>query len=568
MIRQLASKIGAIRWSGNTRWLICDRLAETLCLNERPPIEEWVAAGLAVRTKQGPGRTIYRVRLGGLDFHLKHFRPVGVWESVRQAFRQLMGKNRARKEFRFAQVLFEKGIPSITPLALGERRRFGLVLESFLFTETIAGSTLFDLVESDGNRGPERPSSKRFPLTRQLARLAADLHAAGIEHRDLHERNLVVGRLGNGSFQFHLVDLHEVRTHVRMDWRTTRRELARMGRYFTLRTSRADRWRFFREYARCLGFDPATTRRRSLEMEKETLRSRADFWSRRDHRPLTKNPQISRQSGIAASGWRQQLCPERLYGEFSQSPEAPFEKPGITYLKDGRATRVIRLSWHDRTLVYKQFYPKSWAYALVSLWRPNQPMRAWRAAFALRLREIPTPLPLALLQVSHFGLVRSSFLLTEAVPGGETLRDYIERVLPSLEGSDGQRATRALVWQSAKLLRQLHDRLVSHRDLKASNILVAPTADPGRPKFWLIDLDGVRTHQTLPFRHRLQNLARFHVSFYDSAWFTRADRLRFLRAYLGQEFYQPGRWKALWRQIHAETLRKIDRNRRHGRATG
>src|SRR5690606_733935 len=120
--------------------------------------------------------------------------------------------------------------------------------------------------------------------------------------------------------------------------------------------------------------------------------------------------------------------------------------------------------------------------------------------------------------------------------------------------------------EAAMLLRRLHERRVTHRDLKASNILVSTTDDLARPKLWLIDLDGVQTWQTVPEKHRLQNLTRFYVSFHRSPWITLPDRLRFLRIYLGRNFRDRARWKQLWHRILDQAERKIRRNLRQGRS--
>lgn len=559
---------------GQTRWRL-RRDLDPVLFNERGiRLAEWVKEGLAQRIKHGSGRTIYRVRLPGLDLYVKHFRPVRIVTLLRQWFRQILGQGRAEKEFRYAQVLARHGVPTIDPIALGERRRRGALLESFLLTEAIPkGQTLFEWIErriAPGGPGVEPAVRRLFAV--ELARLAAMLHEAGLEHRDLHERNIIVQSDDNDRFRFFLLDLHEVEPRRRMTLRHVERELARMGRYFTLRTSASDRLRFFLEYARLRGVPRPRARRLARRIERATIESRADFWLRRDTRTPLKNPRIRRSSGRGGDALVLRDLPAAATSELLDDPDRPFRDALVGWLKQGRATRVaeVRIPAIDpgRTFVYKQYYNKGWAHAVVALFRRNQAARAWHYGNQLLLRELPTPAPLLLVRRRRFGLPITSYLLTEMVPSARTIRGYIEERLENADDPQRRRIVRGVVEQAARLLRTLHERRVTHRDLKASNVLASPTDDPARPRLWLIDLDGVETWRAVPPSRRFQNLARFAVSFDKSPFLTRTDRLRFLRLYLGREFRSPGVWKSMWRSVRAEAERKIRRNLLKGRVAG
>ncbi len=132
----------------------------------------------------------------------------------------------------------------------------------------------------------------------------------------------------------------------------------------------------------------------------------------------------------------------------------------------------------------------------------------------------------------------------------------------------------------ARTIRGLHQRQLSHRDLKAANILVrrldVPPPGPRvtepvgllhepETSVWLIDLVGVELFRKMPHRRKIQNLARLNASFHSRSGLTRTDRLRFLRTYLFDGLRGAGNWKDWWRQINEATERKAARNRRHGR---
>ncbi len=560
-----ASTDGCQRFAGGgISWVADDDVRPLLFDAAGLRLASWEARGLATLVKHGAGRTIHRVRLPGLEFFVKRFRPASLSSLLHNLFRS----GRARKEFESAQWLRRRGVPTFRPLALGERRRGGLLVESWLVTEAVPDSvTLFDAIE----RGLPGGASSRLELARTLGALAARLHEAGAEHRDLHERNIMVRLDADGRPALTLLDLHDLTLRGRTDWPQTCRDLERLARYFALRASRADRLRFFLAYAAERGWAPGESRRRARELEARSARSRADFWRRRDTRG---------KSGRALIDYFGRRCratacadvPPTLVRQWLAAPERPFAERVARWLKRGRATQVAEVNLpelrRNDTFIYKQFYFKGWHESLATLVRPNQATRAWNHGAALQLRELPTPRPLALVERTLFGLPVTSYLVTERVPGGVGLRDYADAALAAAAtDAERQRIVRGLTEVAALLLRRLHERRATHCDLKASNILAEPTADPARPRLWLIDLDGVQTWSQVPDCQRTQNLARLHVSFVSAPWLSRSDKLRFLRSYLGQEgFRKRAEWQAWWRRVAAATDWKVRRNQRRGRA--
>jgi tRNA A-37 threonylcarbamoyl transferase component Bud32 len=117
-----------------------------------------------------------------------------------------------------------------------------------------------------------------------------------------------------------------------------------------------------------------------------------------------------------------------------------------------------------------------------------------------------------------------------------------------------------------RLVRLMHERRVSHRDLKAPNILLRgaavdlPNAEPV-----LIDLVGVEAGRPVSAATRVRDLARLNASFLHSPRVTRTDRLRFLRAYLCWGLHGLSDWKTLWRQVADATRAKAAKNARSGR---
>ena len=91
------------------------------------------------------------------------------------------------------------------------------------------------------------------------------------------------------------------------------------------------------------------------------------------------------------------------------------------------------------------------------------------------LRGLPTPRPLAVLHRRHFGLLQEGYLLVETVADAADLHTAAN-CLANLTATERRLQLRYRIEQIARLVRELHRRHVSHRDLKAMNILIAPVA--------------------------------------------------------------------------------------------
>ena len=128
-----------------------------------------------------------------------------------------------------------------------------------------------------------------------------------------------------------------------------------------------------------------------------------------------------------------------------------------------------------------------------------------------------------------------------------------------------ERRIRRLTLALAKLLRTLHERSLSDRDLKTSNILIVGDPDAEPPRLSVIDLVGVRLIHPLPNHRRIQNLARLHTSLADVVGRTRTDALIFLRAYLPWGLSPHNDWKSLWKSVETASKEKVARNHRRGR---
>jgi tRNA A-37 threonylcarbamoyl transferase component Bud32 len=585
-----------------------------------PDVERWVASGSAAVVKANPARTVYRVELAGGTVFVKHCRVT----SPRAWGREIIRMPKARLEFDNARALRERGVPAVEPLAWGASDSHWPG-ESFLITRALAGVPFLHFLERDLAAMPASAGrAARRHLAHALAQLIARLHDAGVAHPDPHPGNLLVELPESGIPRFALLDLHDVRVGRPLTWPESRDNLALFNRWFQMRTARPERARFWQAYRTSrVSLRPPTDgelRDGAKELERQTHASNLRLWAGREGRWLGSNRTIRRvrrgsvrglavrdlpddflQSLLAdpdavfaalrANPERQRrgelFSPsprwgegsersERVRGELSGSlsfappppppgPPPPPQrgeghKPAVAHapgspvprlLKDCPSATVAVIAMPTATgpvpVVFKRVNVRSWLDPLKNLVRRSQALRSWLNGHALRDRWLPTPRPLAVFHRYRGGLPAEGYVLTEMVPDAAPLRP----------------AGRELSDRLARTLRAMHDRGVSHRDLKAPNILLANGTDPV-----LIDLVGVRTQVQLTVEKRAKELARLNASFVNDPALTQSDRLRFLLAYLASGPALGVDWKNWWELVSRATAAKVARNRRAGRVLG
>jgi tRNA A-37 threonylcarbamoyl transferase component Bud32 len=529
-------------------------------------LAEWLRDGQARIVKHGPHRTVYHVTLPDLDCHVKHYR----LHDTRTWLRELVRPSKARLEYDRALAVAARGIPTITPLATGESRRGAPPGDSFLVVRTLADTVPLNvfLERTLADLPPSRQTRIRRRLAVVLGEFIARLHAAGVLHLDLHAGNLLLRLTDEDEPRLYLIDLHAVQLRRPLDWEVSRANLVIFNRWFILRASRSDRLRFWKAYqqARAAAGWPGDAPRL---LEQDTWASNLRFWHSHDRRPTGSNRYFQRLHAGPVRGHAVRDLDAGLLAGLLADPDEPFRRPGAVLLKDSRSSTVAELDLSVngvvRRVIYKRFRVTSWRDPWVALLRPSPALRSWVWGHGLLFRCLPTPRPLAVLHRFRHGCPAEGYLLVEKVPAAIELQRFVAR-LAELPAAQHRATLRPGIDKLAALVRELHRRRLSHRDLKAPNILVTQEGGPGTPfSFVLIDLVGLRSPRRLSWRRRVRDLARLHASFYRHPALTRTDKLRFLRVYLQWGLFGRDRWKRWWRAIDQATQDKAAANARRGR---
>jgi hypothetical protein len=176
--------------------------------------------------KQIRDRSVIRLEIGDKDgnrtFYLKRHNPVrlGLLAMIGGLFGET-GASPGMAEFIYLRRFREHGIPTVAPVAAGERRTGFGRYESFLLTEGFA--PYISLEELISNRpeilqGPEGILRKER-LIRAIALLARKMHDEGFNHRDFNATHVLVGT-DEGYRDFHLA-LFDLQRIDRKKWLKT-----------------------------------------------------------------------------------------------------------------------------------------------------------------------------------------------------------------------------------------------------------------------------------------------------------------------------------------------------------
>lgn len=510
-------------------------------------LSEWLRDGRATILKTGRHRSVWRVRLGRLDFVLKEYRAAGLRGRLREMARPV----KAKSEFDRAAALARRGVAVPQPLGWGVLGPRGLPRASFLITATVpAARPLGEVAASSASAGP------RQRLARDLGRFVAGLHAAGVAHHDFHPGNVLVGAAG-----LVLIDLHGTHVGRPLHWSRRRDNLAMFNRYFALRADRTDRLRFWHAYRAAAGPLPDHPDATPQIVEERTLGSNRALWRARSKKCLEDGRTVRPIRGPAARGWAVKDLPAEVVAKLVCEPAASLTAAGAKRVKDGGASTVIVAP----PVVIKRFNRRSWFDGVKNLVRRSPALRSWLAGHALADAGLPTARPLALVH-RRCGLVEAEgYLLTEHLPDTLDLRDFADS-LAKLTADDRRIAIRERLIAVARVVRQFHERHFGHRDLKAGNLLTP--ADPRDHRVWFIDLVGVYRRRRASRAARVRDLGRLAASFLSHPGLTRGDRRRFLLTYLDAGTRGAWGWRRWWRELTAAAQAKQARNARLGRVLG
>ena len=211
------------------------------------------------------------------------------------------------------------------------------------------------------------------------------------------------------------------------------------------------------------------------------------------------------------------------------------------------------------TLYLKRYLLNTAKQTAQACFRTHNACKSWRIARILRKKGILTPQPVAFLSRRTHGIPRELVLLTEGIPSGLSLRQYVRQWLEAQPTRERVTLKRHLIRRVAEFLAALHLRGIYHGDLTANNIFIEPLEHDVR--VYLIDLDSVRSTRWISRRRRLKNLDELGRNFLELRLFSTSDRVRFLTCYLAQFGQKNETFRALFYDVWQRTQGRLRKHR-------
>ena len=273
--------------AGDVHWRVRRDAKELVFTSDCAKISKWMETGQATVVKHGPHRTVYKLHVDNRSFYLKHFRV----PDTQALLSQWVQRSKGRREWEMLRCAASHKVPTSLPVALGEQRKKGVVLNNYLITEGL------DQVEALPDFAlrvlpglpQDRQSHIRNESIESVAHMLARTHIAGIHHRDMHAGNLLLQMDPNNRVQLFVIDLDAARIHKRMNWRRSKADLMTLAISCLKYTSATDRMRFLRRYVALRPDLQRNFQAVARELSPKILRgARASYW-RRNARCVSDN---------------------------------------------------------------------------------------------------------------------------------------------------------------------------------------------------------------------------------------------------------------------------------------
>jgi tRNA A-37 threonylcarbamoyl transferase component Bud32 len=189
--------------------------------------------------KHSPEVNVSILNDGGEKICLKQFRYPHFWGRVKECFRRSKGL----KSWVAANGMRTRGIPTLKPLALVEKKSGLGLKQSILFMEALVNDLEMDryVLKGFANLNKKRLFVKTF------AHWLGGLHQMSLYHRDMKTCNILVSERGE-TWDFHLLDFEDIRMNEKVNGKKLFRNFLQLNTSTPNVMTKVDRFRFFREY--------------------------------------------------------------------------------------------------------------------------------------------------------------------------------------------------------------------------------------------------------------------------------------------------------------------------------
>ena len=481
-------------------------------------------------------------------FYIKRYIVRNRLESVKSLF----SSSKASREWDQSHRLLNKHLLTAEPVAVGEKRRFGMLKDCYIISKEIpnclSGRKLLANIQQPST---DYGLSKKNTLLRNIISYVNTMHNYGIFHGELHADNILIDT-GNLTL-FYLLDLGcaKHRRNLPLSWRI--KDISRL--LYSLKGICTDA-----EITELIGCYEAFVFPLHIDSSKNLPSSR---FSQGNQPLIYKNKEVfskavfSKIYRIKRKLWygRARRCFRdnnvfkvashdhytiNMRNEWDIKTLIGLINEHILSLKEGQdnilkvsskigITSVPLSSESTKRVCIKEYKYLSFSKQLLYSFHNSPARRAWFAAHGLMALNFQVPEPIALCEEKRFGILKKSFIIMEDASALLPCNTYVIEKFGDPHDEVIYRRKQRFVSCLAESFRQLHDSGVYHGDLKANNIIVMESNDTWN--FFYLDLDRVWFKKWLTLRKKIKNLSQLNASLPHCITYT--DRLRFYRTYAG-----------------------------------
>jgi tRNA A-37 threonylcarbamoyl transferase component Bud32 len=474
-------------------------------------IDTLMAAGQML--KNDAAATVVRVSWMGKDIVFKRYNDRGILQSLRY----MLKGSRAKRAWFHGRLLGCIGVPTPEPLAYLERRKCGLIRESFLITPYVAGLSFHHYVREE-----KLPPAQRHRAASQIRDIMTALTAHHISHGDSKTSNFLVA--AGGPI---LTDLDSMRIH----W----------SGLMARRRAGSDMTRFMVD----INTDDISPEMRQLCASAMSYTGPLPYRITSDYCTIAHD----RWSILVRRGF---CCEDAL--AFVDGGICRDEKRFVRVTSSNTA-QVYTSTAHHRnrviTVYVKLHLHRSVIDFLKHLFRAGRGRRAFTASLMLRKSGLDCPEPLVLLE-KRFGPFRTdSILVTEGIPDCVQLHTHLRSL-----AADGSRRARmekrTIIRELGACVGRMHGTGIIHGDLRTGNILLQNR--DGHWRFHLIDNERTKRLSVLPQRLVIKNIVQLNMF---RMGISNSDRMRFLNAYATNVGLVDGDVRGFCRRLMRVTRRRL-----------
>ena len=402
-----------------------------------------------------------------------------------------------KKEWTLAKALHQHGLTA-PPLAHGSSKG-----RSYFVTKKVIGQDLESFLASTW---PNLQLREKHEVIYAFYQLITGLSDAGLFQPDFHLNNVIYD---SEKGRFFLIDLH--RAHLRSRPLMAEERLKQL-RYilppFWGKVSRHEILRF----VAILSHDWMELKARSVrfQVQEHAFSRMKRHWSKKGRRRMQGSLKQKRNNKRLVLSSSQTPNEVIRFIEDLSNKNIPIKKSAI---KNSRHTMADKVEIGGSPYFLKLYRCSGHLSAASYLFRTSRAIKTWNISWEFIVRQIPTPLPLAAVDMGDPWNEIYGAAVYVWIGAGRHNTDMIKRTLKDHEAAPGFLSKLSdFVWE-------MHEKGVFHGDCKISNFYF----DPSSPAtFTIFDLDGAKIKRRLSDRERLSDLINLCASL---EWWRVHDKL-------------------------------------------